>query len=248
MTGLPLTGERTVPGIPEESYWFARHEAVYRWAAEQTAHLPGPRIDVGSGEGYGAAIFAQVTSWQVVGIELDAAAAAHAHRAYPQVGTVRANAIALPFPARAFGVAVSLQVIEHVWDVPAYLRELARVARTIVIATPNRPVFSPGLGRREKPVNPFHEREFDAEELREELMTAGLLEVRLFGLLHGPRLAAWEADHGGLVAAQVEAVLAGTWPPPLAEFVATITAEDFEVLPIRGEEPWQDLIAMGTAP
>ena len=27
---LPLTGERTVPGIPEENYWFRRHEVVYR--------------------------------------------------------------------------------------------------------------------------------------------------------------------------------------------------------------------------
>ena len=26
---LPLTGERTVPGIPEENYWFRRHEVVY---------------------------------------------------------------------------------------------------------------------------------------------------------------------------------------------------------------------------
>jgi len=26
---LPLTGERTVPGIPEENYWFRRHEAAY---------------------------------------------------------------------------------------------------------------------------------------------------------------------------------------------------------------------------
>ena len=25
---LPLTGERTVPGVPEENYWFRRHEAA----------------------------------------------------------------------------------------------------------------------------------------------------------------------------------------------------------------------------
>ena len=24
---LELTGERTIPGIPEENYWFRRHEA-----------------------------------------------------------------------------------------------------------------------------------------------------------------------------------------------------------------------------
>ena len=25
----PLTGERTVPGLAEENYWFRRHEVVY---------------------------------------------------------------------------------------------------------------------------------------------------------------------------------------------------------------------------
>ena len=28
--GLVLTGERTLPGIPDENYWFRRHEAAYR--------------------------------------------------------------------------------------------------------------------------------------------------------------------------------------------------------------------------
>ena len=31
-SGLPLTGERTVPGVPEENYWFRRHEVAYRFA------------------------------------------------------------------------------------------------------------------------------------------------------------------------------------------------------------------------
>ena len=26
-----LTGERTAPGITQETYWFARHEAAYAW-------------------------------------------------------------------------------------------------------------------------------------------------------------------------------------------------------------------------
>ena len=27
---LPLTGERTIPGLAEENYWFRRHEVVYQ--------------------------------------------------------------------------------------------------------------------------------------------------------------------------------------------------------------------------
>ena len=30
---LALTGERTLPDVPEENYWFRRHLAVYEWIA-----------------------------------------------------------------------------------------------------------------------------------------------------------------------------------------------------------------------
>ena len=30
---LHLTGERTLPDVPEENYWFQRHLAVYEWIA-----------------------------------------------------------------------------------------------------------------------------------------------------------------------------------------------------------------------
>ena len=39
-TGVPplaLTGERTLPDVPEENYWFRRHLAVYEWIAERVA-------------------------------------------------------------------------------------------------------------------------------------------------------------------------------------------------------------------
>ena len=32
---LALTGERTIPGIPEENYWYRRHEVVYRRLAAE---------------------------------------------------------------------------------------------------------------------------------------------------------------------------------------------------------------------
>ena len=30
---LALTGERTLPDVPEENYWFRRHLVVYEWIA-----------------------------------------------------------------------------------------------------------------------------------------------------------------------------------------------------------------------
>ena len=34
---LELTGERTLPDVPEENYWYRRHLAVYEWIAERCA-------------------------------------------------------------------------------------------------------------------------------------------------------------------------------------------------------------------
>src|SRR3954451_19997453 len=63
---LPLTGERTLPDIPEENYWFRRHLAVYRWIAERVG---GRRvIDMACGEGYGADVLAQPAAG-VVGVD-----------------------------------------------------------------------------------------------------------------------------------------------------------------------------------
>ncbi|MHB8342501.1 MAG: SAM-dependent methyltransferase, partial [Mycobacteriales bacterium] len=54
MTGLVLTGERTLPDIEVENYWFRRHEVAYRAAVP---FVTGARVlEAGAGEGYGAQI------------------------------------------------------------------------------------------------------------------------------------------------------------------------------------------------
>ena len=50
---LPVTGERTVPGLPHENYWFRRHEAAYVALAPRCADARV--LEAGCGEGYGAA-------------------------------------------------------------------------------------------------------------------------------------------------------------------------------------------------
>src|SRR5690606_36985753 len=92
-SSLPLTGERTVPGIAREQYWFARHEVVYRWLAPRCAgqHV----VEAGSGEGYGARILQQAGA-RVVAVDYDEAAITHSAATYP-LPHVRANLAALPF-------------------------------------------------------------------------------------------------------------------------------------------------------
>ena len=97
------------------------------------------------------------------------------------------------------------------------------------MSTPNRLTFSPGLGRGEKPTNPFHVEEFDADQIAPLLTEAGFVDPRTFGLFLGPRLTEMEADRGPLVQRQVDAILAEEWPEQLDADVAAVTVTDFTV-------------------
>ena len=224
---LPLTGERTVPGVPTENYWFRRHEVAYHFALP---HVAGQRVlEVGCGEGYGTALLATVAR-QVVGIDYDAPTIAHAAAAYPRAAFARANLAALPVRTASIDVVATLQVIEHVWNHPEFVRECRRVLRPdglLLVTTPNRLTFSPG---RDEPVNPFHTKEFTADELCELLTGCGFDIATVTGVIAGRRLRDLDAYHGG---AFVDAQLAeppDRWSARLRDDVASISSADFAVL------------------
>jgi len=248
---LALTGERTLPGVAGEQYWYARHEAAYRWITTTYAdRIAGSVVvEAGSGEGYGAALLRASGARAVVALEYDEAAAGHSATAYADVATARANLAAMPLAPHSADLLVSLQVVEHLWDLAGFLRDARGVLRPgglAVLSTPNRPVFSPGLGRGQKPTNPFHVEELDADQLRGLLSTAGFADVAVRGLHHGPRLLAWESEHGtSLVRAQVTSALSGRTDPGLASFVATVTTDDFVV---GASESAHDLVATAVRP
>jgi SAM-dependent methyltransferase len=225
---LPLTGERTVPGIAEENYWFRRHEAAY--LALRPYCRDAVVLEAGCGEGYGADLIAR-DARLVLGLDYDALTAAHVARAYPAVRAARGNLAALPLGESTVDVVANLQVIEHLWDQPGFLRECFRVLRPggrLLVTTPNRITFSPG---RDTPLNPFHTRELSPAEMGALLTDAGFAVEYLGGLRHGPRLAALDAAFGGsIIDAQVRVAVAGTpWPDDLRAAVAGVTAADFAV-------------------
>jgi SAM-dependent methyltransferase len=249
---LTLTGERTIPDLDIENYWFRRHEVVYRRLAPRCAGRDV--LEAGCGEGYGADLIARVAR-RVVAVDYDEAAVAHVRSRYPAVDVVHANLAELPLPDASVDVVVNFQVIEHLWDQAQFVAECARVLRPsglLMVSTPNRITFSPG---RDTPINPFHTRELNTDELTELLVGAGFTEVSVSGLFHGPRLREMDARHGGsIIDAQIaRAVADAPWPPGLAADVAAVRADDFDLVESgaqsgRGIDDSLDLIAIAVRP
>jgi SAM-dependent methyltransferase len=244
---LALTGERTVPGIAEENYWFRRHEVVYRRLAGRSSGRDV--LEAGCGEGYGADLIADVAR-TVVGVDYDELTVAHVRARYPRVDVRHGNLAALPLLDGSVDVVVNFQVIEHLWDQPQFVAECLRVLRPgglLLMSTPNRITFSPG---RDTPVNPFHTRELNASELDDLLVGGGFTVESVLGVFHGPRLVALDAKHGGsIIDAQVQRALADApWPPDLLADVASVTVDDFELTSDHDVDDSLDLVAIAVRP
>src|ERR1700754_4324500 len=183
---LPLTGERTIPGLDVENYWFRRHEVVYQRLARPCADREV--LEAGCGEGYGADLIAGVAR-RVIALDYDEATVAHVRARYPRVEVIHGNLAELPLPDASVDVVVNFQVIEHLWDQPQFVAECRRVLRPgglLMMSTPNRITFTPDS---DTPINPFHTRELNAAELTELLVDGGFGMESMAGVYHGAPLA-----------------------------------------------------------
>jgi SAM-dependent methyltransferase len=200
---LALTGERTLPDVPEENYWFQRHLVVYEWIAARVAGLRV--VDMACGEGYGSDVLAR-TAAQVVGVDANPEAHEHARLRYvrPNLRFARDMVETYDEPCDA---VVFLQTIEHVQDPGAVLerfKELVGPGGVAYVSTPNVLTLAPDGAERSG--NPWHVREYRPEEF-EELCRAHFSRVRLLGLHHARRLrlhelairhAGWDRLHARL--------------------------------------------------
>jgi SAM-dependent methyltransferase len=226
---LALTGERTMPGLEVENYWFRRHEVVYQRLLQRCAGRDV--LEAGCGEGYGADMIAGVAR-RVIAVDYDAATVGYVRVRYPRVEVIHGNLTELPLADGSVDAVVNFQVIEHLWDQTGFVSECARVLRSsglLMVSTPNRITFSPG---RKTPINPFHTRELNAEELVQLLFDGGFAEVSMSGVFHGPRLQEMDARHGGsIIDAQIARAIADApWPAGLLADVAAVTTADFDIV------------------
>src|SRR5687768_1738280 len=217
---LELTGERTLPDVPDENYWYRRHLAVYEWIAERVAGLSV--ADLACGEGYGSDVLAG-TAGQVVGVDANPEAHEHARLRYtrPNLRFERDLVESFTGPCDAI---VFLQTIEHVPDPAALLHGFAKAARTSYVSTPNRLTLAPPGA--EKSDNPWHLREYTLAEYRE-LLEPVFSRVEIFGLFHARKLRVHElALRGGWDRAHKALRITR---PFYARFTPAISASDFRL-------------------
>jgi SAM-dependent methyltransferase len=182
---LALTGERTLPDVPAENYWYRRHEAVYEWIAER---VMGRRVvDLACGEGYGTRVLSR-TARSVVGVDANPEAFEHARAKYTS-RTTRFERDMIDTWQGDVDCVVFLQTIEHVQDpdaTMAHVRELVGDAGIAFVSTPNVLTLAPEGA--EKSENPWHIKEYRAEEFRA-LCERQFGKVDVYGVFHARKLA-----------------------------------------------------------
>jgi SAM-dependent methyltransferase len=217
---LALTGERTLPDVPEENYWFRRHLAVYEWIAERVAGL---RVaDLACGEGYGADVLTRSAA-EVVGVDANPEAHEHARLRYrrPNLRFERGLVEAFDGPCDAI---VFLQTIEHVPEPDRLLERFVAAAPLAYVTTPNRLTLAPPGA--EKSDNPWHLREYTLGEYRA-LLEPHFARVEILGVFHARKLrlhelalrAGWDRVHPAL----------GVTKPFYDRFIPAISASDFRI-------------------
>ncbi len=232
---LALTGERTLPDVPEENYWYRRHLAVYEWIAGRVAGL---RVaDLACGEGYGADVLARSAA-EVVGVDANPEAHEHARLRYRRSNLTFERGLVEGFERRCDAI-VFLQTIEHIDQPERLLERLAATSQIAYVSTPNRLTLAPPGAERSG--NPWHLREYTPAEYGA-LLRPFFLRVEILGVFHARKLRVheialrlgWDRVHPALRLTK----------PFYDRFVPAISASDFELRDDRDLDASLDLLAV----
>ena len=159
------SGERLVLDASDPDL---RNEHLARYCFAEPLARGRRVLDVGCGEGYGAARFVGESA-AVYGLDNSEQAISRARANSPGVVLVRGDCVTLPFADASLDLVTAFEVIEHLNGWEDLISEAARVLGTsgvFVVSTPNRDYYQT---TRDEP-NPFHVHEFAYEEFHAALV------------------------------------------------------------------------------
>lgn len=130
-------------------------------------------LDVGCNSGYTAGFLPR--GCECHGVDVAPALVEKARKRLASATVAEAEE--LPFPASRFDVVILGEIIEHVHDPVAVLREAARVSRRLIVGS--TPHEAGKWGTASVHTHRFHVRCFTETTLRETLLAAGLKEPRV---------------------------------------------------------------------
>lgn len=120
---------------------FGNLEANLRFLDDTGALRPGARVlEIGSGTGTLLRRLRE-RGFDACGVEISASRLAEARRWHGDLPIQQVAGTTLPFPDRHFDIVMSFDVLEHIPDTDAHLREVRRVLRpggAYLVQTPNK--------------------------------------------------------------------------------------------------------------
>ncbi|RZS89538.1 methyltransferase family protein [Motilibacter rhizosphaerae] len=181
------TEVRKLAALEDRHWWYAERRALLAAALRRVPGTPGTALDVGAAGGGNTRVL-RAAGWRSLALEYGEDGAAVAHERGLDV--VRGDATRLPVADASIGLVVAFDVLEHIPDDAAALRELHRVLRpggTLLVAVPagmrNWSAHDVAVG---------HVRRYEREGLRDLVAGGGfeLRELRSWNVLMAP-VARW---------------------------------------------------------
>jgi SAM-dependent methyltransferase len=165
---------------------WVHHEHQARWLYAQKYVTNKSVIDCACGVGDGTYIFANAGARHIYAFDLSTEAVNATKTRCATLSNVTAtqsSGLSLPLESSSVEVFISFETIEHIEDDRGFLNEVVRLLKpggTFLCSTPNRTITMPGKVLADKPWNPFHVREYNAEEFKS-LLNEKFTDIVLLG-------------------------------------------------------------------
>lgn len=176
--------------LPNGEPLFWRHLAAYNFASTYVKNKIV--LDIGCGDGYGAALLARNASL-AIGIDKNPIRINLARTQYSSSNLtfLKSDIFDSNFAERTFDVIVAMQIIEHILNPDAFFGKVKHILKSegiFLVSTPNKKLR---LKIDEKPFNLEHVKEYDKDEF-EDLLAAFFSKINLVGIVGNYEANKWE--------------------------------------------------------